>query len=81
MVLPIMAGNIFQVKILNCKSLIVRQNTFADLSTIGRLSFTNIEDLIFESTALSFPARRQPSNRVQIQFLNVIIQYITNFHF
>lgn len=66
-----MAGNIYQVKILNCKSLIIRQNTFADLTTIGHVSFTNIEDLIFETAALNFPSRRQQSNRIQLNFLNV----------
>lgn len=70
MYLPRMDGNIFQIRILNCKELRIKSGTFASLSMLSRVSFTNVEDLILETNSLDFPVR-SPSNRVRLDFLNV----------
>lgn len=70
MYLPRMDGNIFQIRILNCKELRIKSGTFASLSMLSRVSFTNVEDLILETNSLDFPVRL-PSNRVRLDFLNV----------
>lgn len=70
MYLPRMDGNIFQIQVLNCKILHIKNGTFASLSMLGRVSFTNVEDLILDTNSLGFPART-PSNRVRLEFLNV----------
>lgn len=73
MYLPRMDGNIFQIRILNCKELRIKSGTFSSLSMLSRVSFTNVEDLILESNALDFPVRT-PSNRVRLDFFNVSSQ-------
>lgn len=70
MYLPLMDGNIFQIRILNCKALRIKSGTFASLSMLTRVSFTNVEDLILETYSLDFPVRL-PSNRVRLDFMNV----------
>lgn len=74
MYLPRMDGNIFQIRILNCKQLRIKSGTFSSLSMLSRVSFTNIEDLIFDTYSLDFPVRA-PSNRVRLDFSNV--SYLT----
>lgn len=70
MYLPQMDGNIFQIRILNCKELRIKSGTFASLSMLSRVSFTNVEDLILDTYALDFPVR-VPANRVRLEFFNV----------
>lgn len=70
MYLPRMDGNIFQIRILNCKQLRIKNGTFASLSMLSRVTFTNIEDLIFDAYSLDFPVRAT-SNRVRLDFSNV----------
>lgn len=68
--LPPMSGNIYQLTVINCKTLRMPNDTFSDLSTISRLQFSNIHNLIIEKYALTFPIR-VPNNKVQITFENV----------
>lgn len=70
MYLPRMDGNIFQIRVLNCKVLRIKSGTFASLSMLSRVSFTNVEDLILDTYSLDFPVR-VPSNRVRLEFSNV----------
>lgn len=70
MYLPRMDGNIFQIRILNCKELRIKSGTFASLSMLSSVSFTNVEDLILEAYSLEFPVRL-PANRVRLNFFNV----------
>lgn len=72
MYLPLMDGNIFQIRILNCKELRIKSGTFASLSMLSRVSFTNVEDLILDRYALDFPVRL-PANRVRLEFINVSV--------
>lgn len=44
-----------RVTIRNCKRVIVRANTFANIYNIAHLDFENIEDLVLHSNSLSFP--------------------------
>lgn len=65
-----MDGNIFQIRVLNCKELRIKGGTFRSLSMLTRVSFTNVEDLILEENSLEFPDR-VPSTRVRLDFINV----------
>lgn len=75
MYLPRMDGNIFQIRILNCKELRIKSGTFASLSMLTRVSFTNVEDLILEKYSLEFPVR-VPATRVRLDFFNVSSNHI-----
>lgn len=78
MYLPRMDGNIFQIRVLNCKVLRIKSGTFASLSMLSRVSFTNVEDLILDTYSLDFPVR-VPSNRVRLEFSNTIIEEIPSY--
>jgi len=78
MFLPRMDGSIFQIRILNCKQLRIKSGTFNSLSSLSRVSFTNVEDLILETYSLDFPVRLPP-NRVRLDFTNTVIEELPSY--
>lgn len=74
MVLPNLAGQIFQVQLLNCKRLRIPENSFASLPHISWVRFHNIEELILDERSLAFP--RETRNRVHLEFINTVIEEI-----
>lgn len=53
--MPIYSGNMHQLNIRNCKRVIIRENSFANIYNIAHLELENIEDLVLHSNSLAFP--------------------------
>lgn len=68
-----------QMIIRNCKRVIVRANTFANIYNIAHLAFENIDDLVLHSNALSFPIADW--GHVNIRLQNVRTDFIPEHTF
>lgn len=65
-----MDGNIFQIRILNCKQLRIKSETFTSLSMLHNINVSNIENLILDVNAFAF---RTTSNKIRLDFTNVSV--------
>lgn len=63
----------------NCKRVTIRANTFANIYNIGHLTLENIEDLVLQANALSFPIADW--GHVNIRFQNVRTDFIPAYTF
>lgn len=63
-----MDGNIFQIRILNCKNLRIKSETFTSLLMLSNLIVSNVEHLILDENAFAFQA---VSNKIRLDFINV----------
>lgn len=63
-----------QLTIRNCKRIIIRENTFANIYNIAHLELENIEDLVLHSNAFSFPI--SDWGHVNILMRNVRVDFI-----
>lgn len=68
-----------QIIIRNCKRVIVRTNTFANIYNMAHLSFENIEDLVLHSNSMSFPIADW--GHVNIRLQNVRTDFIPEHTF
>lgn len=72
--MPKFSGNMLQITIRNCKQLLVRASTFANVFNIATLEFENIGDLVLHSSSLNFPIADW--GHVNIRLRNVRVDLI-----
>ncbi|EDS38191.1 conserved hypothetical protein [Culex quinquefasciatus] len=72
-IVPRFDGSTTEIELVNCKSLLIKSDTFLGLFGLSRLSIINVENLILEPGALNF-ARNDPAARLKISFINNLIE-------
>lgn len=64
------SGNVNNIVVENCNTLIVKSNTFHAVDYIDHIQFNNIKQLILESNSLEFK-KRLPIPKIKLLFSNV----------
>ncbi|XP_055305292.1 uncharacterized protein LOC129569989 [Sitodiplosis mosellana] len=76
--LPLFNGNINNLKVQNCKNVLVTLNTFRDVDHIEHIHFTNIKELTLEAHSLGFK-RQLPVPKIKLIFTNVYFSEIVPY--
>lgn len=66
-------GSTTEIELVNCKSLLIRPDTFLGLFGLSRLNIINVENLMLEPDAFNF-ARNNPSAQLRISLVNNLIE-------
>lgn len=73
--LPEITHDLIELNIRNCKTLIVKTDTFSEISSLKQIHFSNIENLILESNSLIIDLA-QEGKHIDVLFTNVSIKIL-----
>lgn len=79
-ILPPLSGHVFHISISNCKSIQIPTEFLVNTQGLRSMTFNNIESLVLQQRALSFP-QLLSSTRLILEFNNVTIKEIQSHVF